>query len=72
MEAAGLSALRRFGYLPWRDLADLQAQAQATADGASGGAGNWAGGGAAGVTAPKNGCSVGSSQIQVPGAQGGH
>ena len=58
VEAAGAAGLAHFGYAPWRDL--VAAQDPALATGAAGG-GNG------------NGCSVGASQIQVPGtaAMGG-
>jgi hypothetical protein len=48
VEAAGLAGLLHFGYLPWRQLAQLQ---RSKGEGQN------------------NGCSVGASQIQVPGVK---
>jgi hypothetical protein len=50
VEAAGLKGLMHFGYLPWRELAEVH-----VVDGKRVG--------------EKYGCSVGASQIQVPGVK---
>jgi hypothetical protein len=49
VEAAGLKGLIHFGYLPWRELAEVHDDGKREAE--------------------KYGCSVGTSQIQVPGVK---